>query len=296
MSARALPRFTVTVPEQAVPAFAAAFESACEGVSFFRHHDQGRPTSDDWVVEGLLRDPANRAALEGALALAAAVAGIAPPPLAEGSVEAEGWLARTREAFPPQPIGRRFLIRGTHDADAAMPGRIALTIDAGLAFGSGEHATTQGCLMALERLPRPRGMMADIGTGSGVLALAAAALWHVRAVGVEIEPWAARVAGENARLNRLQHLVTMVHGDGWHAPAIRRHAPYGLVTANILARPLCAMAADLALALAPGGHAVLSGLLVEQARMVLAAHRRAGLVLAGRIDIGHWATLIVRKG
>jgi ribosomal protein L11 methyltransferase len=295
MSERALPRFTVTVPEQAVPAFAAAFESACEGVAFFRSHDQGRPTSDDWTVEGLLRDPANRPALEGALALAAAVAGIAPPVLAEDSIEAEGWLARTREAFPPQPIGRRFLLRGTHDAGATMPGRIALTIDAGLAFGSGEHATTQGCLMALERLSRPRGMMADIGTGSGVLALAAAALWHVRAVGVEIEPWAARVAGENARLNRLHRLVTMVHGDGWHAPAIRRHAPYALVTANILARPLCAMAADLARNMAPGGHAVLSGLLVEQAQMVLAAHRRVGLTLAGRIDIGHWATLILRK-
>lgn len=296
MSDRALPRFTVTVPEQAVPAFTAAFEATCEGVALFRAHDQGRPTADEWTIEGLLRDPANRPVLEGALALAAAAAGIDAPALAEDSVAAEGWLARTREAFPPQPIGRRFLIRGTHDATVTMPGRFALTIDAGLAFGSGEHATTQGCLMALERLPKPRGMMADIGTGSGVLALAAAALWHVRAVGVEIDPWAARVARENARLNRLHRLVTMVAGDGWHAPAIRRHAPYGLVTANILARPLCAMAADLARNLAPGGHAVLSGLLVEQARMVLAAHRRAGLVLAGRIDIGHWATLIVRKG
>jgi ribosomal protein L11 methyltransferase len=295
MSTAALPLLSVTVPEHAVPAFAAAFESACEGVSFFRSNDQGRPTGPDWRVEGFLRDPAGRGALSGALALAAAAAGIAPPALAEDSVEAEGWLARTREAFPPQPIGRRFLIRGTHDADVTMPGRIALTIDAGLAFGSGEHATTRGCLMALERLPRPRGRVADIGTGSGVLALAAAALWHVAATGVEIEPWAARVAGENARANRLHRLVTMVYGNGWHAPAIRRNAPYGLALANILARPLCAMAVDLARNLRRGGHAVLSGLLVEQAPMVLAAHRRAGLSLAGRIDIGHWATLILHK-
>jgi len=295
MSTPALPRLAVTVPEHAVPAFAAAFETACEGVAFFRSHDQGRPTGMDWTVEGFLREPAGRATLSGALALAAAAAGIAPPGIAEDSVEAEGWLARTREAFPPQPIGRRFLIRGTHDASVTMPGRIALTIDAGLAFGSGEHATTRGCLMALERLPRPRGRVADIGTGSGVLALAAAALWHVKAVGVEIEPWAARVAAENARLNRLHRLVAMVHGNGWAAPAIRRHAPYGLVLANILARPLSAMAVDLARNLRRGGHAVLSGLLVEQAPMVLAAHRRAGLALAGRIDIGHWATLILRK-
>ncbi|WP_144187022.1 50S ribosomal protein L11 methyltransferase [Elioraea rosea] len=295
MTAPALPRLFVTVPEHAVPAFTAAFESACEGVAIFRADDDPHAAAPDWTVEGLLREPGNRAALEGALALAAAVSGIAQPALAEDAVEAEGWLARTREAFPPQPIGRRFLIRGTHDAEATMPGRLALTIDAGLAFGSGEHATTRGCLMALERLPRPRGWMADIGTGSGVLALAAAALWHVRAIGVEIDPWAARVAAENARLNRLHRLARLVHGNGWKAPAIRRHAPYGLVTANILARPLCAMAADLARNLAPGGHAVLSGLLVDQAQMVLAAHRRAGLALAGRIDIGHWATLILRK-
>jgi len=290
-----LPRLSVTVPEHAVPLFAAAFETACEGVGFFRSHDQGRPTGPDWTVEGYLRDPGRRGALAGALALAAAAAGIAPPAIAEEGVAAEGWLARTRAAFPPQPIGRRFLIRGTHDAAVTRLGRIALTIDAGLAFGSGEHATTQGCLIALERLGRPRGPVADIGTGSGVLALAAAALWRVRAVGVEIERSAARVAAGNARLNQLHRLVTIAHGDGWRSAAIRRRAPYALVFANILARPLCAMAGALAANLKRGGHAVLSGLLVDQAPMVLAAHRRAGLALAGRIAIGPWATLILRK-
>jgi ribosomal protein L11 methyltransferase len=295
MSAPPLPRLAITVPEHAVPAFAAAFETACEGVAFFRSHDQGHPTGPDWTVEGLLTDPAARARLAGALALAAAASGIAPPDVREDSVEAEGWLARTRDAFPPQPIGRRFLIRGTHDAGVTMPGRIALTIDAGLAFGSGEHATTRGCLMALERLPRPRGPVADVGTGSGILALAAAALWHVRAVGVEIEPWAARVGAENARMNRLNRRVMIVHGNGLAAPALRRHAPYGLVLANILARPLCAMAVDVARNLRRGGHAVLSGLLVEQAPMVLAAYRRVGFALAGRIALGHWATLILKR-
>lgn len=295
MSGAALARLSVSVPEHAVPVFAAAFETACEGVAFFRSHDQGRPTGMDWRVEGFLRDAAARAALAAALALAAAAAGIDPPALAEDSVPAEGWLARTREAFPPQPIGRRFLIRGTHHAGVTMPGRIALTIDAGLAFGSGEHASTRGCLVALERQRRPRGRVADIGTGSGVLALAAAALWHVKVVGVEIEPWAARVAAENARLNRLHRLVTMVRGDGWRAPAVRRHAPYALVLANILARPLCAMAVAVARNLAPGGRAILSGLLSDQAPMVLAAYRRCGLALAGRIDLRPWTTLVLAK-
>lgn len=285
-----LPRLSVTVPERAVPAMVAAFETTCTSVSFLRLDESGAL----WSVEGILRDPVRRPALDTALALAAASAGIAPPEVAAGEVEAEGWLARTRQAFPPQPIGRRFLIRGTHDADATMPGRIALTIDAGLAFGSGEHATTRGCLLALEGLRRC-GPVADIGTGSGVLALAAAALWRVAAVGVELDPWAARVAGENARLNRLHRLVHLVHGDGWHVPAIRRHAPYALAFANIFARPLSAMATRTARNLRCGGRAVLSGFHPAQARMVLAAHRRAGMVLERQIVVRGWTTLVLRR-
>jgi ribosomal protein L11 methyltransferase len=283
-------RVSVTVPERAVPAVVAAFETACEAVSFLRLDE----SCGTWSVEGILRDPARRADLDTALALAASVSGIAVPDVTHGDVEAEGWLARTREAFPPQPIGRRFLIRGTHDATATMPGRIALTIDAGLAFGSGEHATTRGCLIALEGLRRC-GPVADIGTGSGVLALAAAALWRVRAVGVELDPWAARVAAENARMNRLHRLVDLGPGDAWRAHAIRRRAPYALIFANIFARPLCTMATATARNLRRGGRAVLSGFHPAQARMVEVAHRRAGLVLERRLVVNGWATLVLRK-
>jgi ribosomal protein L11 methyltransferase len=286
-----LARLFVTVPERAVPATVAAFEIVCETVSLLRLDE----TCDTWSVEGILRDPARRAELDTALVLAAAVSAIEVPEVIAGKVEAEGWLARTREAFPPQPIGKRFLIRGTHDAAATMPGRIALTIDAGLAFGSGEHATTRGCLIALEGLRRRRGPVADIGTGSGVLALAAAALWRVRAVGVELDPWAARVAAENARMNRLHHLANLVHGDGWRAAALRRRAPYALAFANIFARPLCAMATATARNLRSGGRAVLSGFHPAQARIVLAAHRRAGMVLERQIVVNGWATLVLRR-
>jgi ribosomal protein L11 methyltransferase len=285
-----LARLSVTVPERAVPAMVAAFEIACEAVSFLRLDEAG----DIWSVEGILRDPARRAALDTALVLAASASAIDVPEVATGEVEAEGWLARTRAAFPPQPIGRRFLIRGTHDATATMPGRIALTIDAGLAFGSGEHATTRGCLLALEGLRRS-GPVADIGTGSGVLALAAAALWRVRAVGVELDPWAARVATENARLNRLHRRAHLVHGDAWRARAIRRRAPYALAFANIFARPLCALARATARNLRRGGRAILSGFHPAQARMVAVAHRRAGMVLERRIVVHGWATLVLRR-
>ncbi|MFQ3622213.1 MAG: 50S ribosomal protein L11 methyltransferase [Acetobacteraceae bacterium] len=288
---RSIAKLSVSVPEQAVPAFVAAFETACESVGFLREDEAG----SRWTVEGLLRDPARRGALEAGLALASAASGIGPTTLGETWVEAEGWLARTREAFPPQPIGRRLLIRGTHDSRVGWPGRIALTIDAGLAFGSGEHETTRGCLIALETMPRPRGRVADIGAGSGVLALAAAALWRVGVLGVELDPWAARVARENARANRLHRLVRVVAGEGWRASAIRRGAPYAVVFANILARPLCAMAADAARRLAPRGRIVLSGFHPEQARLVLVAHRRSGLVLERRLDLGRWTTLVLRK-
>jgi ribosomal protein L11 methyltransferase len=172
-----------------------------------------------------------------------------------------------------------------------------LRLDAGLAFGSGEHASTRGCLLALERIARrqrPRRIL-DLGTGSGILALAAAKLTRRPVLATDIEPWSVRVADENARLNREQRLVSARLADGWRHRAVRAGGPYDLVFANILARPLCAMARDLAAHLAPGGTAILAGLLGTQARMVLAAHRRQGLVLEARHDVGPWTTLVVRR-
>jgi len=286
-----LARLAVSVPEDAVPVFVAAFETACDSVEFLREDE----ACTSWTVSGLMREPAQRGRLQAAIALASAITGLAVPPVVESEVEAEGWLARTLASFPPQPIGRRLLIRGTHDAHVAIPGRVALTIDAGLAFGSGEHATTRGCLIALEHLRRPRGPVADIGTGSGVLALAAAKLWRVRVVGVERDPWAARTGAENARANGLAHLVRIARGDGWHAPAIRRAAPYAAAFANILARPLCAMARETSRRLGRAGRLVLSGFHPQQARMVLAAHRRMGFVLVRRHEVGAWTTLVLQK-
>ncbi len=283
--------FSVRVPEAAVPAFVAAFESVCDSVEFVRE-DESCAT---WVVSGLLRDPSRRGGLDAALALAAAATSIAPPEVAEGEVERDGWLARSLSSFPPLPIGRRFLIRGTHDAHITNPGRLALTIDAGLAFGSGEHATTRGCLIALGRLRRPAGPVADIGTGSGVLALAAAKLWHVKVVGVDCEFWAAHTAAQNAKANGLARFVRAVRGDGWRAPAIRRRAPYALAFANIFARPLCGMAREAARRLARGGRLILSGFHPAQARMVLAAHRRVRFVLVRRYELETWTTLVLIK-
>jgi ribosomal protein L11 methyltransferase len=280
----------VTVPEPALEAYEAALSSACDTVGFFRDHATG-----DWRVEGVKTVGHNDEALAGALALAAAVTGTAPN-LDRSSIQAEGWLARTYASFPEQRIGRRFAVRGTHLTGPSAPGRISLTLDAGVAFGSGEHGSTRGCLIALETVARrrPRRIL-DMGTGSGILAMAAVKLLHRKVLATDIEPWSVRVTQENAGLNQIAPLIRVRLANGWRNPAVRAAGPYDLVFGNILARPLCAMAKDLAANLAPGGTAILAGLLGTQARMVLAAHRRQGLRLVRMIPQGTWTTLIVRR-
>jgi len=280
----------VSVPEDALETYEAALGSACDTVGFFRDHD-----TLIWRVEGVKQVGVKDAELAAALALAAAVTGVTATLEREGT-EADGWLARTYASFPEQLIGRRFTVRGTHLTGPATPNRISLTLDAGLAFGTGEHGSTRGCLLALEDVARrrPRRIL-DMGTGSGILAMAAAKLLKRPVLGTDIEPWAVRVARENAVLNGVAHLVRVRLANGWTDPFVRRNGPYDLVFANILARPLCLMAKDLARHLTPGGSAILAGLLATQVRWVLAAHRRHGLRLERMLPQGPWTTLVLRK-
>ena len=283
----------VVVPEAALDAFEAAFATECDTVGFFLEDEDART----WRIEGVRDAAADDGALTQALLLAKAATGVGVS-LGRTATEAEGWLARTKASFPPQRVGRRFLVRGTHDADRpAQPGLVVLTLDAGLAFGSGEHGSTRGCLRALEMCTRRpiRGAIVDIGTGSGILAMGAAKLTRRRVLGTDIEPWSVRVARQNAAANGVGRSVRVVLADGWQAPSVRGRGRYGLVLANILARPLCRMARDLGRSLAPGGTVILAGLLRNQVRMVLAAHRRQGLVLSRVLTEGHWATLVLRR-
>jgi ribosomal protein L11 methyltransferase len=280
----------VSVTEDAMEAYEAALATACLTVGFFRDHDTGI-----WRVEGVKQVGINETELAAALAVAAMVSGESPP-LERAATEADGWLARTYAAFPEQLIGEHFAVRGTHLTGPERSNRISLTLDAGLAFGTGEHGSTRGCLVALETVAhrRPRRIL-DMGTGSGILAMAAARLLNRPVLATDIEPWAVRVARENAALNGVAHLVTARLADGWRDPFVRTHGPYDLVFANILARPLCLMARDLALNLAPGGTAILAGLLGNQARWVLSAHRTQRLHLVRMLPQGPWTTLVVRK-
>jgi ribosomal protein L11 methyltransferase len=167
----------------------------------------------------------------------------------------------------------------------------------GLAFGSGEHATTRGCLLALDDLARRRRLrrVLDLGCGSGVLAIAAAKTWPARVLAADNDPVAVAVAAENAALNGVADRVRVVESDGYRHPAIGAGGPYDLILANILADPLRGFARDLARRLAPGGAAVLSGIVDHQVRPVVLAHRPYGLRLRRTIAIGPWATLVLGR-
>ncbi|MGH7057202.1 MAG: 50S ribosomal protein L11 methyltransferase, partial [Acetobacteraceae bacterium] len=270
MKSRDLETIRVRVPEAAAAAYAAALEPGSLSLARF--------TAGGGMVEiEAVHEHAKSAQLALGLTLAAAATGVTAEP-ERTPTALSGWLARVRASFPESRIGRRFLIRPSHVAGPRPAGRITLVLDAGLAFGSGEHASTRGVLLALEYLAprRPRRIL-DLGTGSGILALAAARLWHRPIVAADNDPAALTAARSNARANGLAPRIRLVDSVGWRNPALHRRR-YDLVLANIFAHPLCAMAHPLAQHLAHGGHAVLAGFLTAQAPMVLAAHRRVGLV------------------
>jgi ribosomal protein L11 methyltransferase len=207
-------------------------------------------------------------------------------------VPATDWLSHTAKNFPPQRIGR-FWIHGSHVTEPAPPGSVPIQIDAGQAFGSGEHDSTRGCLLAIDMLARrrrPRRVL-DLGCGAGILAIAAAKTFHARVIAADNDPVAVDVARENAARNGVAVRVRCRLSDGYGA--LRRAGPFDLILANILADPLCAMAHDTARNLAPRGTVVLSGLLDRQAERVTAAHRRFGLRLRQTIGEGPWVTLVM---
>jgi len=280
------------VPEAAVPLFLDALEDGAISVGAFES-DAGRAL---WQIELLHQAEPDREALAARLAPLAEQSGIGRIDLTVVPVASTDWLARTAESFPAQPIGR-FWIHGSHVAGPPPAGLMPILLDAGQAFGSGEHATTEGCLLALDRLARTRRRhrVLDLGCGSGILAIAAAKLWPARVLAADNDPVAVGVARANAARNGVGHRVRALVSEGYANPRLHAAAPFDLITANILADPLCVLARATARHLAPGGVVVLSGLLDRQAARVIEAHRRAHLRLVDQLPVGIWTTLILTK-
>ena len=255
-----------------------------------RDHDDG---SGRWDAGGLFDGPPDAAGL----ALLAEVHGAAG--FTVERVDDRDWVAQVRAELTPVEAGR-FVVYGSHDRGRVPPSRIGLEIEAAQAFGTGHHATTQGCLLALDRLAkagfRPR-RVADVGAGTGVLAMAAARLWPLRAVAGRHRPGrGGDRAGERGGERRRRRGLACVTAPGLRHPRLRAGAPYDLVFANILAGPLRRMARELAGAQAPGGVAILSGILARQAAAVLATYRGWGYRPADVVAIGEWRTLVLRRG
>lgn len=232
---------------------------------------------------------------EAALAVLAAAFGAQP--FAVSELPETDWVAHVRRELKPVEAGR-FFVYGSHDADKVPEGAEPLLIEAAMAFGTGHHGTTLGCLRALDHLASEgfaSTRTADIGCGTAVLAMAAARIWPEVALASDIDPVAVEVAEANVRANGLEGRVRCLEAVGFEHPEIAAAAPFELIFANILKAPLLDLAPAMAANLAPGGHAILSGILTDQAEEVIDGYARSGINLTRREDIGEWSTLIVTK-
>ena len=281
------------VPETALATFEAALQGFGAAIVTGETDGQGHVPVDVYLAEE--PDPDD---LDTRLATAAMAAVVPKPAVESRPLPDVDWVQQAYEGLPPIHAGR-FWVYGEHDKDRPRPaGSIAFHIEANQAFGTGRHETTLGCLLEIERLAKAGGRVRralDMGAGSGLLAFAVARLWRRPVIAADNDPNSVRICRENAQINAVAPWVTSLASEGYRDRRVQAGAPYDLICANILAEPLTQMAGALEAVLAPGGIAVLSGLLNHQARKVLLRHRAQGLILLRRRRIGDWTTLVMRK-
>lgn len=247
-----------------------------------------------WSVAVHFADPPDEARVRALVALAAG--DDVARTVVFDTIAARDWVEASLEGLAPVPAGR-FIVHGRHDRDRVPPNKLAIEIEAALAFGTGHHGTTRGCLLLLDHVLRarmPRRVL-DLGAGTGVLAIAAAKALRRSVLASDIDPRSATVAQENATLNGVGSLVWSIRATGFSAPLFRARAPFDLVLANILANPLRRMAPAMARHLAPEAMVILSGLLPQHTRGVIAAYRAQGLVLIRQLRIDGWCSLLMQN-
>ena len=247
-----------------------------------------------WDVTMHFAEPPDRDLI---LALVTEAAGeAAAKSIVFSTVEAKDWVKASLADLVPVSAGR-YVVHGSHDRERVPPNKIGIEIEAALAFGTGHHGTTRGCLLLLDQVLNrctPKRVL-DLGSGTGVLAIAAAKTLKHPIFASDIDKKSVLVARENARLNGVGNLVEVAHATGFQSPRFAANKPFGLVLANILANPLRKLAPPLVAHLAPGAFVILSGLLPHQASSVVAAYRGAGLKLIKKIQIEGWSSLLMQR-
>lgn len=284
-------RIDFEVPAGVEMSFSDFLDDRADSVVMF--HDEAAKV---WRFSCIFEDRPDVREFISDLSVISAACRVTPPQAIATEVPGTDWVTENLQSFPPIHAGR-FYVHGSHWHEPIPHAAVALRVDAGAAFGSGEHATTRVCLRAIDGLiragRRPRRVL-DLGCGTAILGMAAARVFRASVIASDIDPVAVAVAAQNARLNHLSPWVDCVTSDGLAHPAIRDGAPYGLILANILARPLVRLAGGIVDSLAPGGHLVLSGLLNHQEEKVLAAYRPRGLRLVRSYRSDGWSGLVLR--
>ncbi len=247
-----------------------------------------------WDITMHFAEPPDEAIIRALVAQCAGEA--AAGTIAFSNVEEKDWVSASLADLVPVRAGP-FVVHGSHDRARVPINKIGIEIEAALAFGTGHHGTTRGCLILLDQVLRQRTpkRVLDLGTGTGVLAIAAAKKLRRHMLASDIDQRSVEVARENAKFNGAGNWIEVVHATGFGSPAFRMNGPFALVLANILANPLRALAPGMARHLAPSAFVILSGLLPPQANGVVAAYRGNGLKLIRRIHIDGWATLLMQK-
>jgi ribosomal protein L11 methyltransferase len=253
------------------------------------------PDGRIWLVEVFFREAPDEANVRELVRVAAGEAVAAC--LTFHAIESKDWVRTSLDGLKPVRAGR-FTVFGSHDRDQVAPNHIPIEIEAALAFGTGHHGTTLGCLRAIDRLAKARRAFRplDVGTGTGVLAIAAGLRNRVAVLASDIDAVSVVAARENAVINRARGYVHAILAAGLKDARFRRGAPYDLVLANILPRPLVGLSTDLVRLVAPGGTVVLSGIIPPHANLVISAYRSRGLRLVMREEIEGWVTLTMRRG
>ncbi|MBS7538588.1 50S ribosomal protein L11 methyltransferase [Ancylobacter lacus] len=263
------------------------FDPAEVATSAFEIED--RAEGSGWAVEVYFGEPPDEDEVRELVALVSPAAAAAA---VFSTLEKKDWVSASLEGLAPVRIGR-FVVHGAHDRDSVGPSAIGIEIEAALAFGTGHHGTTQGCLAAIDSIgkrSRPARTL-DVGTGTGVLAMAAARLFHRPVLASDIDKVAVTTARANARANKAAPEIRFLHAPGLGAGPFRAGAPFDLILANILLAPLKGLAKPMRPLLAREGRVVLSGLLDSHANAALAAYRAQGLRLVRRRSIAGWTTL-----